>query len=180
MPQPTPSATQFSDTLRRFPKVFFAFAISLALAGIGYAVTVYKEKKNLPVLQLGGICRILHYRFHADGVFPLKIKPALAQNPEFKPIDDDNFERDNYVFRFHRIRGNQAVIWATPKGELRNQGYTYLLVFTPDTVIVWRGPVQTPSESTRISEVPVPEYPFLSRLGMGEIARSPLNSASTY
>lgn len=180
MSQPTPSSTQFSDTLRRVPKVFYALAICLVLGGIGYAVTTYKAKKNTPVLQLGGICRILHFRFHADGVFPLKMKAALAQNPEYKPIDENNFERDNYVFRFHRIRGNQAVIWATPKGELRNQGFTYLLVFTPETVIIWRGPVQTPSESSAISEVPVPEYPFLSRLGMGEIDRKPLNAAASH
>lgn len=173
------SSTQIGDKLRRIPKVFIGLVIILLIGLIFYGVSVYKEKQKLPVLQLGGISTILHFRFHADGVFPQKIRVVLKPENKYLPIDDNTFERDNYVFRYHRINGKQAVIWATPKGELRKQGYTYFILFTPQTVITWRGPVQEPSESSIISEIPVPDYPLLSRLGMGEIDRRPINSATT-
>ncbi len=174
MPNPD-NSSKMGDTLRKFPKIGYGFLFCLILFLGAYGFSVYRRNQQTPVVQLGEISKALYLRFKVDGSFPNKIGNTFEGKPEWKLLDERTFERSNYVYTYHLIKGNQCVLWATPKGELRDLGYTHFILVSPETVIVWRGPLQGALDSQKTAMIPVPDYPLLSRLGMGEVGRFPTN-----
>lgn len=162
--------------LNKIPFVVWG-AVFLLIAFI--AVFMWNEatfKRHMPMLRRHEILTALANVHQKQGGYPETVETLLQFSAGLKEKagrpNDNTFSSDNYMYQYHRLDKDNAVLWAFPKGRLRLKAKTYLFICRSGKISVWRGnTVESIIDEEKIAKINKPTFELLERIGMEEVKR---------
>jgi hypothetical protein len=143
----------------------------------GIAITAsWRAQKEMPRLAVDSLVKALRAHYQQTGRFPKDFQELETriwrhkQLPEFGS-DGRELAIANYYYIYYLVDARTSTIWIVPTGARREEGSTFFIVLTPESLRRWKGAPLTLDEIKRLS--PVPQSQELAVLGLTE--QSPID-----
>ena len=166
-----PSAEE--KTSVRFTYVFLGFWILAAIGSYLYALwTASQQEKALqPKPAVDQIVKALRTYHHQAGRFPqtfVELEARVWRHNHAPNFGDDgrSLSMANYYYLYFAIDSGACTLWAIPINKRREEGSTFFLTLSPETVRRWKGAPLALDEIKRLPGIPEPAQ--LALLGLTE------------
>ena len=166
-----PSADE--RTRFRFTYLFLGFWILAVIGSYLYALwtTSQQEKALQPRPAVDQIIKALRTYQHQSGRFPenfVELETRVwrhSRKPNFGE-DGRSLSMANYYYLYYAVDPGTCTLWAIPINKRREEGSTFFLALSSETVRRWKGAPLALDEIKRLPVVPEPAQ--LALLGLTE------------
>ena len=157
----------------RFTFLVLGFSAVAAIGSYFYSLwtTSQQEKAMLPRPAVDQIVKALRTYHHQAGKFPQNFAELEARvwrhshQPNFGE-DGRSLSMSNYYYLYYAVDSGTCTLWAIPINKRREEGSTFFLTLSPETVRRWKGAPLALDEIKRLPAIPDPAE--LALLGLTE------------
>ena len=157
----------------RFSYIILGFSIVAVIGSYIYSVWTasQQEKALLPRPAVDQIVKALRTYHHQVGRFPLNFSDLETRvwkhkHPPSFGEDGRSLTLANYYYIYYPVDSSACTLWAIPIDKRREEGSTFFLAISPETVRRWKGAPLALDEIKRLPALPNPAQ--LAVLGLTE------------
>ena len=130
-----------------------------------------REKALLPRPAVDQIVKALRTYHHQAGKFPqsfVELEGRVWRHTRTPNFGDDgrSLSMANYYYLYYQVDSSVCTLWAIPINRRREEGSTFFLALSPETVRRWKGAPLALDEIKRLPSIPDPAQ--LALLGLTE------------
>lgn len=158
-----------------FRSTYLILGFSIVAVTGSYLYSIWsasqREKAMLPRPAVDQIVKALRTYHHQVGSFPQSFVELEGRvwrhnhHPNFG-YDGRSISMANYYYLYYPVDSGACTLWAIPINTRRDEGSTFFLALSPETVRRWKGAPLALDEIKRLPALPEPAQ--LALLGLTE------------
>jgi hypothetical protein len=145
----------------RFTFLVLGFSVVAAVGPYCYSLWAasQQEKAMLPRPAVDQIVKALRSYHHQAGKFPptfseLETRIWRHSRPPNFGEDGRSLSMSNYFYLYYAVDPSTCTLWAIPINKRREEGSTFFLALSPETVRRWKGAPLALAEINQLPSVP--------------------------
>jgi len=157
----------------RLTYLILGFSIVAVIGSYLYSLWTASQRKKamLPRPAVDQIVKALRTYHHQVGSFPqsfveLEARVWRHNHPPNFGNDGRSLSMANYYYLYFAVDSGACTLWAIPINKRREEGSTFFLALSPETVRRWKGAALALDEIKRLPSIPDPAQ--LALLGLTE------------
>lgn len=157
----------------RFTYLILGFSVVAAIGSHFYSLWAASQQENamLPRPAVDLIIKALRKYHQRAGKFPqsfTELEARVWRESQTRSFGEDgrSLSMANYYYLYYQVDSGTCTLWAIPINKRREEGSTFFLALSPETVRRWKGVALALDEIKRLPSVPDPAQ--LALLGLTE------------
>lgn len=141
-----------------------------------------KRREMLPQDGSAALTRDLLKYHEKTGAFPEDLRALVGKVWEARGIREFDpsgkvFRHSNVFYLYSRQNAHLFTLWAVPSGEKREEGVSWFVTASPETIRRWKGPAISADQIDKL--IPQPSIQSLALLGLTEQPSAALKSGNS-